>query len=65
MIDFGLDGLWKVAAAGTGMFVFGTWVVGTWLNWRVNNRVHKDLQKVIVLLSIIAERDLLDRDRKK
>ena len=65
MISLGLDGLWKAAAAGAGLFVFCTWLVGTWLNWRVNNRVHKDLEKVIVLLALIEERDLLDRERRK
>lgn len=65
MIGLGLDGLWRTLAAGGVVFVFLTWLVGTWLNWRVNNRVHKDLEKVIVLLSLIEERDLMDRERKR
>jgi len=46
---------WLVGAAGGAFLVFLTWAFGTFLNWRVNDRVRKELAEVNVKLALIIE----------
>lgn len=46
---------WIVGAAGGAFLVFMTWAFGTYLNWRVNNQVRRELAQVNIQLSRIIE----------
>lgn len=37
---------WLTGAIGTGVFLLLSWVLGTYLNWRVNNSVRVELKGV-------------------
>lgn len=37
---------WLLGVMGSAVFLMGAWAVSTFINWRVNHKVFKELQEV-------------------